>query len=88
MLKLYKIHDCGEYFWYSAKDEEHALKLHIYIMQEDNGYDPSDCDKPVQVPDDKVMTIQETSDVPPYSLTKTAAEWAADGEGMVCSTLY
>lgn len=88
MLKLWEIDD-GEQWWYSAETRERAIELHLEPLKRADG----GCDLPCEMDElevtelspDKKLSVRQDDD---SLVERTAAEWAAEGEGFVAGTVW
>ena len=78
-LILFEVDD-GEQHWYSAESFDEAARMHSKLhgigWTKTNRVDP-----------DKLIAVRQ-EDVCLPAIVKTAAEWAAEGKGLVASTVY
>ena len=89
MLSIWEVDD-GEQHWYSAESRERALAMHLEpltnqagVLDEDSlGCKVEDIEID-RLSDDTVLPVNVEDE---GVVRKTAAEWAADGEGLVGTT--
>lgn len=80
-LSLWLIDD-GERWWYAASSKKRALEMHSVEIDDDD-MEGISIEK---VPSEKIVIVRDEDSG--MSVAKTAAEWAADGEGLVASTIF
>ena len=99
-MNIYEIDD-GEQWWYAAESKERALQLHIEPLVPE-GTDLSDLSKvdegkylPCLISEMEVSELSSETVLPVRQddedgiiIEKTAAEWAAEGEGLVGCTVW
>jgi len=96
-MNVFEIDD-GEQWWYVAKTKEDALRLHLEPLVRpgtdlSNIYNVDSRDLPcpidemevTQWPPESILIVREEDDT---LMEKTAAEWAAEGEGLIACTVY
>lgn len=92
-LSLWLIDD-GERHWISAQTKEEAFRYYCEPLCDSSG----NIDEAWLPCDKEEICVEKVADITPvpvrmidegnHTVTKSAAEWAADGEGLVASTVY
>ena len=89
-MDIYEVDD-GEQHWYAAASKKDALKLHLEPLLTPDGiledYHGIILDEIVvkQLAPETILPVCQDDGT---KITKTAAEWAAEGEGLVGSTVW
>jgi hypothetical protein len=95
-MNVYEIDD-GEQWWYAAQSKDDALRLHLEPMVRP-GTDLTDLSKvdvrnlPCSIAEMVVSEISSETILPVQMdeelISKTAAEWASEGCGLIACTVY
>lgn len=90
MRSLYLVDD-GELYWVSAESPEEALRTNCAVFDMTLEEYVADCDPQVRrLPDAEPVKVYQDTPYrdPTPSITKTAAEWAAEKSGVVSTSAY